>query len=110
MDYSYSSFPPAYYGIGRSLVLLHRHSEALESVKKGIGFLSSHHLVLLTWPGTSVHIGECHLQDIQVRASGMLERERVPEVGILGVGSGGSVVNIGEGEGKKWVILEREGR
>ena len=64
---SFSTFPPAYYGIGRSLYVLHRHSEALDSVRKGISFLSSFRLIELTWPGTSVDMVECHPDEVEVK-------------------------------------------
>ena len=59
-------FPPAYYGMGKSLVLLHRHQEALATVKSGVELLPHYHLMQLLWPGTSEAIQECHSQDIEV--------------------------------------------
>jgi len=59
-------FPPAYYGMGKSLVLLHRHNEALAMVKEGLELLPHYHLIQLFWPGTTEGIQECHPQDIEV--------------------------------------------
>ena len=68
--FEFSHFPAVYYGIGKSLAFLHRHSEALVSVEKGLGVLPSYRLITLTWPGTNVNIIECLPHEIEVRREG----------------------------------------
>ena len=65
-DYSFLVFPPAHYGMGKCLVLLHNHSEAHMHIKKGLELLSSYRMMPLMWPGMSLHIMEIMPYDIEV--------------------------------------------
>lgn len=68
-DYPLFPFPPAYYGLGKALALLHNHSEARLHVKKGLDLLPSYRSRPLTWPGTSSDIVECIPHDIEASQS-----------------------------------------
>ncbi len=65
--------------MGKSLVLLHRHNEALVTVKKGLQSMSTYHLIPLTWPGTDEAIQECHPQDVEVGNESRMNRRRGKE-------------------------------
>ena len=60
------NFSPAYYGVGKSLVLLHNHQEARQHVKRGLELLPSYRVAPLTWPGTSTLMVECMPHDVEV--------------------------------------------
>ena len=67
-EYESIAFPPAFYGLGKALVRLHRHSEALDKAKEGLSLLPNYHLpVSLTWPGTTEVIQETLSHNTEVR-------------------------------------------
>ena len=67
-DYVMVPFPPALYGLGKALSILHRQAEALKKAKEGLKLLPSYHLPSsLTWPGTNEVITEALVQNVEVR-------------------------------------------
>ena len=64
------NFPPAYYGVGKALVLLHNHTEARVHIKRALELLPSYRAAPLTWPGTSTIMVECMPHDVEVRGEG----------------------------------------
>ena len=66
-DFETIAFPPAFYGLGKALMQLHRHSEAVEKAKEGLSLLPNYHLpVSLMWPGTNEVLQETLSQNVEV--------------------------------------------
>ena len=61
------TFPPAHYGSARAYIQLHRHSEALSVVRRGLDMVASYRpSVNMTWPGVDELMQDCLPQNIEV--------------------------------------------